>query len=82
MDTNLEKGKFVFSLNRDSALHLKELLKQLGLPRTHFSVLLDEHIRTLIPLITEMVERKRVGEKLTVAELVGMIPEVDEKTEI
>ena len=68
----VDKHKYLVSLTQEDAFKLKKLLKELGLPVGQFSVLLDEHVRTLIPIFKEMLERKRSGKQLTLNELIGI----------
>lgn len=72
----MDKKRYLVSLRQDKAFRLKSQIKQLGLPSGHFSVLLDEHIETLIPIMDMLIEKKKNGEQLTIYEIIGKTSEI------
>jgi len=69
----ITKNKYIVSLSQEHALKLKKLLSDIGMPRGQFSTLLDEHVRTLIPIFEHIKEKRRRDEPLEFAELIGVV---------
>ncbi len=67
-----DKKRYYVTLTQDKAFITKRYLKELGLPSQHFSILIDEYLDQINPVLKRIVEGKKTGKQITMLEIMNL----------
>jgi len=75
MKATLPEGKkrYYLSLTEERVKQLQVIIKELGMPKTMLSLLMDMSLQTLIPSLQAVLDAAKSGRDMTQAEFTAMI---------
>jgi len=67
------KKRYMLTLTEEKMVRLKKVIKELGLPPSILSKMIDDNLEQISDFFEELRDRVNAGEQLTFSDVLGMV---------